>query len=127
MSKALMKKTKAELVDIILRKDAVELKLQEQVKTLTDENEFVKSDRDINKKYYDATKIKNDNLNKENKQLIEDIVKLREQVDSLDDITEEYQSNILHKESLVRLYKTISCLLSFLFGTSIILILKLVL
>ena len=48
MSKGLMRKTKQELVDIILRKDDVEVKLQKQVKTCQDELEQVKQ---INQNY----------------------------------------------------------------------------
>lgn len=98
MSKGLMRKTKQELVDIILRKDDVEVQLQKQVKACQDELEQVKQinqnySLEIDKLERDA-KLLNIAYNALNEDKVESAKTLTEKEDiinGLEDLVEEHQ------------------------------------
>lgn len=108
MSKGLMRKTKQELVDIILRKDNVEVELQKQVKTCQEELEQVKQ---INQNYSleidkleKASQLSNIDYNtlKEEKAEKEDIIS------GLEDLVEENQFNLAMQTKRSSFYKTLA-------------------
>lgn len=101
MSKGLMRKTKQELVDIILRKDDVEVQLQKQVKACQDELEQVKQ---INKNYsLEIDKLERDAklsniaynvLNEDKVELAKTLAEKEEIVNGLEDLVEENQLHL---------------------------------
>ena len=101
MSKGLMRKTKQELVDIILRKDDVEVQLQKQVKACQDELEQVKQvnqnySLEIDKLERDA-KLSNIAYNALNEDKVESAKTLAEKEDiinGLEDLVEEHQLHL---------------------------------
>ena len=101
MSKGLMRKTKQELVDIILRKDDVEVQLQKQIKACQDELEQVKQvnqnySLEIDKLERDA-KLSNIAYNALNEDKVESAKTLAEKEDiinGLEDLVEEHQLHL---------------------------------
>lgn len=101
MSKGLMRKTKQELVDIILRKDDVEVQLQKQVKACQDELEQVKQ---INQNYsLEIDKLERDAklsniaynvLNEDKVELAKTLAEKEEIVNGLEDLVEENQLHL---------------------------------
>ena len=101
MSKGLMRKTKQELVDIILRKDDVEVQLQKQVKACQDELEQVKQ---INQNYsleidklrtdYQVSDIAYNSLKEERTELAQTLAEKEEVVNGLEDLVEEHQLHL---------------------------------
>lgn len=101
MSKGLMRKTKQELVDIILRKDDVEVQLQKQVKACQDELEQVKQ---INQNYsleidklhtdYQVLDIAYNSLKEERTELAQTLAEKEEVVNGLEDLVEEHQLHL---------------------------------
>lgn len=104
MSKGLMRKTKQELVDIILRKDDVEVQLQKQVKACQDELEQVKQ---INQNYsleidklctdYQVSDIAYNSLKEERTELAQTLVEKEEIIVGLEDLVEEHQLDLVMK------------------------------
>lgn len=76
----LMKKTKKELVDVILRKDDVERKLSEEITRLTDDREALKDQCKIVNTKVANLKLENSVLN--------------QQVEEFKKVHDEYASNI---------------------------------
>lgn len=101
MSKGLMRKTKQELVDIILRKDDVEVQLQKQVKACQDELEQVKQ---INQNYsleidklhtdYQVSDVAYNSLKEERTELAQTLAEKEEVVTGLEDLVEEHQLHL---------------------------------
>lgn len=101
MSKGLMRKTKQELVDIILRKDDVEVQLQKQVKACQEELEQVKQvnqnySLEIDKLERDAkfSNIAYNTLNEDKVELAETLAEKEEVVNGLEDLVEEHQLHL---------------------------------
>lgn len=101
MSKGLMRKTKQELVDIILRKDDVEVQLQKQVKACQDELEQVKGinqnySLEIDKKEKDSEllSISYNLLKKDNTELATTLAEKEEVISGLEDLVEENQLHL---------------------------------
>lgn len=101
MSKGLMRKTKQELVDIILRKDDVESQLQKQLKVCQDEFVQIKT---INNKYcFEIDKRDKDfqllnkdyiTLKENNTELAKTLAEKEEVISGLEDLVEENQLNL---------------------------------
>lgn len=126
----LMKKTKAQLVDIILRKDDIEVKLRNEIKTIKEEidnkNDYIKSkeqciddlnccikDRDYRLQLNaDIIKAKKEELSKVNKQLSD----IKEDYDTYaTKITELVDNIMFYKKTVVVLSIFIIIELCFLF------------
>lgn len=101
MSKGLMRKTKQELVDIILRKDDVEVQLQKQVKACQDELEQVKQvnqnySLEIDKLERDAklSNIAYNALNEDKVESAKTLAKKEDIINGLEDLVEENQLHL---------------------------------
>lgn len=104
MSKGLMRKTKQELVDIILRKDDVEVQLQKQVKAYQEELEQVKQvnqnySLEIDKLEKDAklSNIAYNALNEDKAELSKTLAEKEEIIVGLEDLVEEHQLDLVMK------------------------------
>lgn len=101
MSKGLMRKTKQELVDIILRKDDVEVQLQNRVKACQDELEQVKQinqnySLEIDKLEKDAkfSNIAYNALNEDKAELSKTLAEKEDIISGLEDLVEENQLHL---------------------------------
>ena len=115
MSKGLMRKTKQELVDIILRKDNVEVELQKQVKTCQEELEQVKQinqnySLDIDKYEKDSqlSNIAYNSLKEDNAELAKTVAEKEEVIVGLEDLVEEHQLNLINQTKRNTFYKDLS-------------------
>lgn len=115
MSKSLMRKTKQELVDIILRKDNVEVELQKQVKTYQEELEQVKQinqnySLDIDKYEKDSqlSNIAYNSLKEDNTELAKTVAEKEEVIVGLEDLVEEHQLNFINQTKRNTFYKNLS-------------------
>lgn len=132
MSKGLMRKTKQELVDIIFRKDDVEVKLQQQVKACQDELEQVKQ---INQNYSleidkleketQFSNIDYNTLKEENTELSKTLAEKEEIISGLEDLVEEHQLNLTMQTKSLTFYKGIAIIATIFAISEIILLLEL--
>ena len=113
MSKGLMRKTKQELVDIILRKDDVEVQLQKQVKACQDELEQVKQinqnySLEIDKLEKDAkfSNIAYNTLNEDKVELAKTLAEKEEIISGLEDLVEEHHVNFIMQTKCNGFYKS---------------------
>lgn len=112
MSKGLMRKTKQELVDIILRKDNVEVELRNRVETCQEELDQVKQ---INQNYsLEIDKLEKDSqisniaynsLKEDNAELSKTLAEKEETISGLEDLVEEYQLNLITQTKRSSFYK----------------------
>lgn len=132
MSKGLMRKTKQELVDIILRKDDVEVQLQKQVKACQEELEQVKQ---INQNYsLEIDKLEKDSqlsnidyntLKEENTELTKTLAEKEEIISGLEDLVEEHQLNLIMQTKRNTFYKSWAIVATVVAISEIILLLEL--
>ena len=132
MSKGLMRKTKQELVDIILRKDDVEVQLQKQVKACQEELEQVKQ---INQNYsLEIDKLEKDSqlsntanntLQKDNAELTKTLAEKEEIISGLEDLVEEHQLNLILQTKRNTFYKSWAIVTTVVAISEIILLLEL--
>lgn len=133
MSKGLMRKTKQELVDIILRKDDVEVQLQKQLKTCQDELEQIKQ---VNRNYrVSVDKLNNqctishiayEELKQNNAELATTLAEKEEIISGLEDLVEEHQLNLIEQTKRNRFYKNWAIIATIVAISEIILLLELV-
>lgn len=133
MSKGLMRKTKQELVDIILRKDDVEVKLQQQVKACQEELEQVKQinqnySLEIDKLEKDAkfSNIAYNTLNEDKVELSKTLAEKEEIISGLEDLVEEHQLNLIEQTKRNCFYKNWAIIATIVAISEIILLLELV-
>lgn len=125
MSKGLMRKTKQELVDIILRKDDVEVQLQKQVKACQDELEQVKQ---INQNYSleDDVEIQSYNsLKEERTELAQALAEKEETIIGLEDLVETHNFSYIMQLKRSSFYKNLSIFLIIIIISELLVILKL--
>lgn len=132
MSKGLMRKTKQELVDIILRKDNVEVELQKQVKACQDELEQVKQ---INQNYSleidklekeaQLSNIDYNTLKEDKAELAKTLVEKEDIISGLEDLVEEHQLNLLMLTKKNTFYKSWVIIVTVFAISEIILLLEL--
>lgn len=132
MSKGLMRKTKQELVDIILRKDDVEVQLQKQVKACQEELEQVKQ---INQNYsLEIDKLEKDSqisnisyntLKEDNTELTKTLAEKTEIIDGLEDLVEDNQLNLIMQTRRNTFYKSWAIIATIIAISEIILLLEL--
>lgn len=115
MSKGLMRKTKQELVDIILRKDDVEVQLQKQLKACQDELEQVKQinqnyslEIDKRKKDSQISNIAYNTLKEDNAELATTLAEKEEIVSGLEDLVEKYNFSYVMQLKRSSFYKTLA-------------------
>lgn len=133
MSKGLMRKTKQELVDIILRKDDVEVQLQKQVKVCQEELEQVKQinqnySLEIDKLEKDAkfSNIAYNTLNEDKVELSKTLAEKEEIISGLEDLVEEHQLNLIEQTKRNCFYKNWAIIATIVAISEIILLLELV-
>ena len=132
MSKGLMRKTKQELVDIILRKDDVEVQLQKQVKACQDELEQVKQ---INQNYsleidklhtdYQVSDIAYNSLKEERTELAQTLAEKEETIIGLEDLVETHNFSYIMQLKRSSFYKNLSIFLIIIIISELLVILKL--
>lgn len=132
MSKGLMRKTKQELVDIILRKDDVEVQLQNRVKACQEELEQVKQ---INQNYSleidklekesQFSNITNNTLQEDNAALSKTLAEKEEIISGLEDLVEEHQLNLIEQTKRNHFYKNWAITATIVAITELILLLEL--
>ncbi len=132
MSKGLMRKTKQELVDIILRKDDVEVKLQQQVKACQDEREqlaqivqnySVEIDRLNNESQ--ISNIAYNSLKEEKAELSQTLAEKEEVIIGLEDLVEEHNLCYVMQIKSTNFYKTVAIIATVFAISEIILLLEL--
>lgn len=118
MSKGLMRKTKQELVDIILRKDNVEVELQNRIKTCQEELEQVKQinqnyslDIDTYEKDSQLSNIAYNSLKEDNTELAKTLAEKEEIISGLEDLIEEHQLNFITQTKLTTFYKDLTIII----------------
>ena len=133
MSKGLMRKTKQELVDIILRKDSVEVELQKQVKACQDDLEQVKQinqnySLEIDKLEKDAkfSNIAYNTLNEDKVELSKTLAEKEEIINGLEDLVEEHNLNLIMQTKRNSFYKNWAIVATIVAISEIILLLELV-
>jgi hypothetical protein len=127
----LMKKTKAELVDIIQRKDGVEVNLREELKCCKEELEQLNiikkgSDYDIDKlnKTIELAEISNLELKKDNEELTKILAEKEYNINSFEDIIDEYQINIMTLTKRSSFYRDLSIFLILIIISELLIILE---
>lgn len=133
MSKGLMRKTKQELVDIILRKDDVEVQLQKQVKACQEELEQVKQ---VNQNYsleinkltasIDIADAAYDSIKKDNEELSKTLAEKEDIISGLEDVADEHQLNFIEQTKCNRFYKNWAIVATIVAIIELILLLELV-
>lgn len=113
MSKGLMRKTKQELVDIILRKDDVEVQLQNRVKACQEELEQVKQ---INQNYsLEIDKLEKDSqisniaynsLKEDKEELAKTLVEKEDIISGLEDLVDEHHLSYAIQTKRTNFYKS---------------------
>lgn len=134
MSKGLMRKTKQELVDIILRKDDVEVQLQKQVKACQEELEQVKQ---VNQNYsleidklhtdYQVSDIAYNSLKEERTELAITLAEKEDIISGLEDLVEEHNLSYVMQLKRSAFYKNWAIIAIVVAITEFILLLDLVL
>lgn len=134
MSKGLMRKTKQELVDIILRKDDVEVQLQKQVKACQEELEQVKQvnqnyslEIDKLEKESQFSNITNNTLQEDNAALSKTLSEKEEVIIGLEDLVEEHNLSYVMQLKRSAFYKNWAIIAIVVAITEFILLLDLVL
>ena len=132
MSKGLMRKTKQELVDIILRKDDVEVQLQKQVKACQEELEQVKQvnqnySLEIDKLERDAkfSNIAYNTLNEDKVELAKTLAEKEDIISGLEDLVEEHQLNFIEQTKRNYFYKNWAIVATIIAISELILLLEL--
>lgn len=132
MSKGLMRKTKQELVDIILRKDDVEIQLQKQVKACQEELEQVKQvnqnySLEIDKLERDAkfSNIAYNTLNEDKVELAKTLAEKEDIISGLEDLVEEHQLNLIEQTKRNHFYKNWAIVATIIAISELILLLEL--
>lgn len=132
MSKGLMRKTKQELVDIILRKDDVEVQLQKQVKACQEELEQVKQvnqnySLEIDKLERDAkfSNIAYNTLHEDKVELAKTLAEKEEIISGLEDLVEEHQLTLIEQTKRNHFYKNWAIVVTIIAISELILLLEL--
>lgn len=112
MSKSLMRKTKQELVDIILRKDNVEVELRNQVEKGQEELDQIKQinqnyNLEIDKLEKEAqlSNIDYNTLKEKNTELSKTLAEKEEIISGLEDLVEEHHVNFIMQTKHKGFYK----------------------